>query len=80
MAGGRCFYEVLFSYDPPSRPGERVRGSVDCLILSDDGSATVLEFKTGRPRPEHEAQATLYAEAIRAAFGHDRVSARVLYA
>ena len=80
MSSGRCFYEVPFSYDPPSRPGERVRGSVDCLILQDDGAAIVLEFKTGRPRPEHESQAALYAEALKAAFAHNRVSARVLYA
>ena len=80
LSAGRCYYEVPFSYDPPSRPGERVRGSVDCLILGDDGTATVLEFKTGRPKPEHEAQARLYADALKAAFGHDRVSTHVLYA
>jgi hypothetical protein len=70
---------VPFTFDPPDRGSERVRGAVDCLLLHDDGSATVLEFKTGAPRPEHETQARLYAAAIQAAL-RTPVDFRVLYA
>ena len=77
---GQCFYEVPFSYEPADRPSERVRGSVDCLVVSTDGATTILEFKTGAPRPEHEAQAAVYAEAMRAALGVAHVETRVLYA
>jgi hypothetical protein len=41
--------------------------------------ATVLEFKTGAPRPEHQAQAELYARAVSAISGFSRVNARVCY-
>lgn len=77
---GRCFYEVPFSYEPAHRPAERVRGSVDCLVVTSDGAATILEFKTGAPRSEHEAQAAVYATAMRLALGLAQVGTRVLYA
>jgi ATP-dependent helicase/nuclease subunit A len=80
LAGGRCLYEVPFSYAPADRPGERIRGAIDCLVMADDGSATVVEFKTGAPRPEHEGQVELYVQALRKVLGHDRVQARVIYA
>jgi ATP-dependent helicase/nuclease subunit A len=80
LGGGRCFYEVPFSYAPPARPGEYIRGAIDCLVLAEDGSATVVEFKTGAPRPEHERQVEVYVQALRVALGHDRVQARVIYA
>jgi hypothetical protein len=40
---------------------------------------TVLEFKTGRPRPEHQAQAELYRRAAAALFPEAAVDARVVY-
>jgi hypothetical protein len=80
LASGRCLYEVPFSYAPEDRPGECVRGAIDCLVLAEDGSATVVEFKTGAPRPEHERQVELYVQALCRALGHDRVLARVIYA
>ncbi len=52
---------------------------VDCLIVGPDGSATVLEFKTGEARPEHQAQAALYGEAMNALLGLTTVSVNVLY-
>jgi ATP-dependent helicase/nuclease subunit A len=79
LAAGECFYEVPFSYEPSERPGEWIRGVVDCLIVMPDGSVTVLEFKTGRPRPEHEDQAALYAASLEAALGVDRVVLKILY-
>ena len=64
---------------PAGRPGDIVRGVVDCLIVRPDGSATVLEFKTGEARPEHQAQAALYGEAMNALLGLTAVSVKVLY-
>ncbi len=79
FGGGECHYEVPFFYDPPDRPGERVRGLVDCLVIEPGGTATVVEFKTGRPRPEHDVQAAWYARAVEAALGIGPVQARILY-
>jgi hypothetical protein len=44
------------------------------------GSPIVLEFKTGRPKPEHAAQVEVYVEAVRAIFGVDQVEKKILYA
>jgi ATP-dependent helicase/nuclease subunit A len=79
LSSGACHYEVPFSFVPEDRPSDLVRGVVDCLVVSPDGTVTVLEFKTGRPRPEHDAQAALYAAAIAAALGTDRVTVKILY-
>jgi ATP-dependent exoDNAse (exonuclease V) beta subunit len=79
LGAGECHYEVPFFYDPPDRPGERVRGLIDCLVIAPDGSATVVEFKTGQPRAEHQAQAEWYVRAVQAAFGAGPVLARILY-
>ncbi len=76
---GECHYEVPFFYDPPERPGERVRGVVDCLVIEPGGGVTIVEFKTGRQRPEHEVQAAWYARAVGAALGIGPVQARILY-
>jgi ATP-dependent helicase/nuclease subunit A len=79
FGAGECHYEVPFFYDPADRPGERVRGLVDCLVIEPGGTATVVEFKTGRPRPEHYAQAAWYARAVGAALGIGPVQALILY-
>jgi ATP-dependent helicase/nuclease subunit A len=74
-ASGRALPEVPFTL----RDGDRtVRGTVDCLILH-PGGVTILEFKTGRPRPEHENQVELYTRAVRAAYPSMTVSARLFY-
>jgi hypothetical protein len=39
----------------------------------------VLELKTGQPRPDHDAQAALYRDALASALGTDRVDVRILY-
>ena len=79
LASGTCYYEVPFSYQPPDRPGERVRGVVDCVVVALDGAVTVVEFKTGQPRPEHQAQAAMYGAALAAALGLERVGVKILY-
>jgi ATP-dependent helicase/nuclease subunit A len=77
--GGICHYEVPFSYQPPGRSDVLVRGAVDCLVERPDGRLVVLEFKTGRPRAAHEAQAALYVAALQRALGTKAISAQIVY-
>jgi len=72
---GRPYHEVPFTmfFD-----GRIVRGTIDCLIASND-KVTVLEFKTGRPRPEHQAQAEVYRAAAEALFPALTVESRLVY-
>ena len=79
LASGECLYEVPISFLAPDGSGACVRGAVDCVVVAADGRATVLELKTGRPRPEHEAQAGLYARAVEAVFGAGPVNFVVCY-
>lgn len=73
---GQPLHEVPFSL----RLGGRiVHGAIDCLVRS-EGGVTVLEFKTGTPRPEHASQADLYRRAAEAFFPGTDVRARVIYA
>jgi ATP-dependent exoDNAse (exonuclease V) beta subunit len=88
LGGAETYYEVPFSMLDAGRasaPGSSVevqvvRGTIDCLARHVDGALTVLEFKTGRPRPEHEAQAELYRRAAEAVFPGAVVTALVVYA
>jgi len=79
LASGECYYEVPLSFLDPNGSGACVRGFVDCLVAAPDGALTVLEFKTGQPRPEHEAQARLYALGLEAVLGAGPVRALVCY-
>ena len=79
LQGGQCRYEVPFSYAPPGCPDELIRGVIDCVVFDAEGGATVLELKTGQPRPDHDAQAALYRDALASALGTDRVDVRILY-
>ena len=58
--------------------GRIVRGTIDCLIASND-QVTVLEFKTGTPRPEHKVQAEVYRAAAQALFPVAGVETRLVY-
>ena len=76
----RVLTEVPFSMRVDS--GDRreiVRGAIDCLAVGPDGSVTVLEYKTGRPRPVHRAQLDLYVRAARSLFPEVRVDGRLIY-
>jgi ATP-dependent exoDNAse (exonuclease V) beta subunit len=79
LASGHAEYEVPFSFRPDGRPDEVVRGAIDCLVQSADGSLTVLELKTGAKRTSHGVQAELYASAVRAAWPGCAVRVKILY-
>ena len=44
-----------------AHPGIPVVGVVDLVALEEDLSTTVIDFKTGAPKPDHEQQVLLYA-------------------
>jgi hypothetical protein len=80
LSSGDAFYEVPFSFAPNDRPGEVIRGIIDCLVVPGQGPPVVVEFKTGAPRPEHAAQVESYAAAIREILAINRVETKILYA
>src|SRR5262249_54329712 len=79
VESGACQYEVPFTFCPPDRPGDVVRGRIDCLVRTADGNLTVLEFKTGQARPEHEDQVAIYRAALRVLAPDRRVDVRIVY-
>ena len=72
---GRPHHELPFSMQTE---GRIVRGTIDCLIASGD-RVTILEFKTGRPRQEHQAQIDIYHAAARLLFPGLEVESRLVY-
>ncbi len=63
------------------RDGGRVlRGTIDLVVRAQDGALTVLEFKTGRPSPQHQVQLDHYVQAVRLLFPGAAVEGRVVYA
>jgi ATP-dependent helicase/nuclease subunit A len=59
--------------------GTSVRGTIDCLVHAGPSDVTVLEFKTGRPRPEHAGQVELYASVASQLFPGARVTPKLIY-
>ncbi len=80
---GDCLFEVPFTLRLADGAGGAgpvfVRGAIDCLRRWPDGRVTVVEVKTGAPRPEHQSQLALYQEAARALFPGRPVDGRLLY-
>jgi ATP-dependent exoDNAse (exonuclease V) beta subunit len=76
-AEGRKLHEVPFTM---TIGGRILRGTVDCLVETAAGRFTILEFKTGRERPEHQAQVDLYLNAMRQVFAGALIDARLIYA
>jgi ATP-dependent exoDNAse (exonuclease V) beta subunit len=74
---GEAFHEVPFSV---AAGGDFVRGTIDCLVRAPDNRVTVLEFKTGRKRVDHQAQVDIYRQAAQALFPEDMVEAVLVYA
>ncbi len=73
--GGTALHEVPFTL---RLDGRIVRGTIDCLVVKED-AIVVLEFKTGRERPEHAFQVDLYGKAMQAVHPGRRVDLRVIY-
>jgi ATP-dependent helicase/nuclease subunit A len=73
---GRPLHEVPFTM---STKGRIIRGTIDCLIESAPGTFTILEFKTGRERPEDQQQVQIYLQALRQVFPGAVIDARVVY-
>ena len=61
-----CEQEILIPNGPTLRP--------DRINISQEGRATILDYKTGIPRPEDKKQVETYAEALRALGFHHIVS------
>jgi ATP-dependent helicase/nuclease subunit A len=87
MASGQRLYEVPFSMRLPREAmgvdsGPEVvvlRGTIDCLVVGPDGTAVVIEFKTGRPRISHQQQLDIYVDAARLLFPGASVSGQLIY-
>jgi RecB family exonuclease len=80
LRSGQCLYEVPFTFASPERPDSLVRGIIDCVVIHPDGGATILEFKTGMPRSEHQDQVALYASALRSVLGTGAIDLKIVYA
>jgi len=78
LAGGTCWYETPFSWRPPGS-AEVVRGTIDCLVVDAAGGMTVVEIKTGTPRPEHQMQVETYLAALRAHYSAVPIRGEVVY-
>jgi ATP-dependent exoDNAse (exonuclease V) beta subunit len=72
---GQPHHEVPFTMQIDDRI---VRGTIDCLITTGD-RVTVLEFKTGKARPEHRNQAEVYRTAAQTLFPGMKVESRLVY-
>jgi ATP-dependent exoDNAse (exonuclease V) beta subunit len=73
---GDRWHEVPFTM----RLGESVwRGTIDCLVQTSPTTITVLEFKTGRRRAEHDAQLQLYRDAVARLFPGMTIETRLVY-
>ena len=84
LRSASCLYEVPFSLelagdDRPVSPRTIVRGRIDCVATTADGSLTVVEIKTGRRRAWHRTQLELYVRAARAIAPQASVVGRLVY-
>jgi ATP-dependent exoDNAse (exonuclease V) beta subunit len=82
LGSGTLLHEVPFSFMLPADRSESpvvLRGAIDCLVLRPDQSIAVVEFKTGRPRPDHQQQLDLYVQAARVLFPGAAVEGHLLY-
>jgi len=76
LASGEVHHEVPFSV---RSGGELRRGILDCLVRTPAGAVTVIEFKTGRPRVEHQRQIETYRNAAERLFPGTTVDVRLFY-
>jgi hypothetical protein len=59
--------------------GGVLRGTIDCLIRTAPDRMTMLEFKTGRPRDDHQVQLDLYCQAAQRLFPGFTIDAHLVY-
>ena len=79
IAAPTVLTEVPFSMRlTAGRRMEIIRGTIDCVAI-DANRVTVVEFKTGSPRPAHQAQLDLYVRAARLAFPGMTAEGRLIY-
>ena len=76
-ASGERLHEVPFTM---CEDGGIVRGTIDCLVRAGSDRLFVLEFKTGRPRPEHQVQLEVYRRAAERLYPGMTAEARLVYA
>ena len=82
LLNGSCLFELPFSHrrERDGGSGEQIiRGVIDCLYRTPEGGISVIEVKTGRPRPEHERQLARYVDAADVLFPDASVDGRLLY-
>ena len=79
LSGGELLHEVPFSMRLTEEPRQILRGCIDCLVRRPDGTIVVVEFKTGRPRAEHETQLAVYVRAAESMYPGARVEGRLVY-
>jgi ATP-dependent helicase/nuclease subunit A len=83
LGAGPCHYEVPFSLrigiDAPGASDQILRGQIDAVVVPATGPLLVVEFKTGQPAAEHEAQVAVYRRALAAAWPGREVEARLFY-
>ena len=86
LADQTCLFEVPFSHVDRRSADHSLeedtvvrRGTIDCLARAPDGRITVLEFKTGQARPEHERQLDLYVAAVQTMFPTTAVEGQLVY-
>jgi ATP-dependent helicase/nuclease subunit A len=75
-ATAEILHEVPFAFRQEDMV---VRGTIDCLVRVGAGEVAVLEFKTGRPRPEHAGQVALYASVAAHLFPGATVTPKLIY-
>jgi ATP-dependent helicase/nuclease subunit A len=75
----QCLFEVPFSHRVSAEGTAIVRGVIDCVAVA-PGAVTVLEFKTGEPKPSHASQLAAYVAAARALFPGTAVEGTLVYA
>lgn len=65
--GAAAEYEITLTraWGPADDATRWLKCVIDAVTVYDDGSARVIDFKTGRPYPEHAAQMQLYPLALR---------------
>jgi ATP-dependent helicase/nuclease subunit A len=71
----RVMFEVPFCFAMDDRV---VRGVIDCVVVREE-RVDVIELKTGRPRPEHREQVSLYSLAAQAIWPGVAVGAWLVY-